>query len=386
MKANSIPMLVLFYLITNFTFAQVGIGTTNPDPSSILNLESNSAGLLITRLSETQKNGISNPATGLLIYQTNNESGFWYYTGSTWVPFATKYTFTNGLNETNNLAKLGGDLTENTTITLNNNDLTFQATDFFYNLNFEAPVGVAGANTATVTYDYSGDLIGIGATRDHIFMSDYSDDVLRVGHQYGGLLDDGTAFNINGDVGNLDYVVKFYDGANSRGTTMGIGSIEYLVDGESILGSSVSFVPLNDGFDTLGTSLNRWDAVYAVNGTIQTSDATLKQDIIAINYGLEEIMKLKPVTYKWKNNRRGTTIIPEELKEIKIGFLAQEVQEIIPEVVQTHQWKVLDEKNPRKYSYVQNDRLGMNYSEIIPVLVKAIQEQQKQIEDLKKNR
>lgn len=43
-------------------------------------------------------------------------------------------------------------------------------------------------------------------------------------------------------------------------------------------------------------------------------------------------------------------------------------------------------KNPRKYSYVKNDRLGMNYSEIIPVLVKAIQEQQKQIEILEKRR
>lgn len=348
MKAKSISVLVIFHFLFYYSFAQVGIGTTGPDPSSILHLESNTAGLLITRLTENQKNAISNPATGLLIYQTNNNDGFWYYTGATWVPFTTAYSFTNGLNEINNIVKLGGGLVENTTITLNDNELAFQATDFFYNLNFEAPVGVAGSNTATVTYDYSGDLIGIGATRDHIFMSDYSDDVLRVGHKYGGLLDDGNAFNINGDIGNLDYVVKFYDGANSRGTAMGIGSIEYLVDGESILGSSVSFVPLNDGFDTLGTSLNRWDALYAVNGTIQTSDATLKQDIIAINYGLEEIMKLKPVTYKWKNNRRGTTIIPEDLKEIKIGFLAQEVQKIIPEVVQTHQWKVLDEKKSSK--------------------------------------
>lgn len=55
----------------------------------------------------------------------------------------------------------------------------------------------------------------------------------------------------------------------------------------------------------------------------------------------------------------------------------------MPEVVKTHTWKILDETTPGTYTRVKNDKLGVRYSEIIPVTVKAIQEQQEQIEVLK---
>lgn len=65
--------------------AQVGVGISIPDPSALLDVSSTSKGVLIPRLTATEKSQISNPATGLLIYQTNDSTGFYYYSGSGWV-------------------------------------------------------------------------------------------------------------------------------------------------------------------------------------------------------------------------------------------------------------------------------------------------------------
>ncbi len=65
-------------------YAQVGIGTNNPSSSAILDLTSTSKGFLPPRMTESEKNAISTPATGLLIYQINNAPGLYYYTGAAW--------------------------------------------------------------------------------------------------------------------------------------------------------------------------------------------------------------------------------------------------------------------------------------------------------------
>ena len=57
--------------------AQVGIGTETPNSSSLLKLSSTSKGLLVPRMTEAQKNAISSPAQGLLIYQTDGTIGFY---------------------------------------------------------------------------------------------------------------------------------------------------------------------------------------------------------------------------------------------------------------------------------------------------------------------
>ncbi|MCS7177371.1 MAG: hypothetical protein NZ960_07155, partial [Candidatus Kapabacteria bacterium] len=64
----------------------VGIGTNTPHPSALLHLESTTKGLLIPRMTQAQRDAILSPATGLIIYQTDNNPGFYYYTGTTWVP------------------------------------------------------------------------------------------------------------------------------------------------------------------------------------------------------------------------------------------------------------------------------------------------------------
>src|SRR6185369_11296863 len=61
----------------------VGIGTTTPDASSVLELSSNNRGVLVPRLTTSQRTGISSPANGLLVYDTNLNC-FYYYNASGW--------------------------------------------------------------------------------------------------------------------------------------------------------------------------------------------------------------------------------------------------------------------------------------------------------------
>ena len=72
-------------LVTGITAtAQVGINTTEPHESAVLDVVSTDKGMLIPRLTLSQRSGITNPATGLFIYQTDNTPGFYYYNGSAW--------------------------------------------------------------------------------------------------------------------------------------------------------------------------------------------------------------------------------------------------------------------------------------------------------------
>jgi hypothetical protein len=96
--------------------------------------------------------------------------------------------------------------------------------------------------------------------------------------------------------------------------------------------------------------------------TIAPSDIRLKKNIKNLNYGLEEVMKLRPVSFYYKTDTTNT--------EPKIGFIAQEVEILVPEAV--HIWK--DSMQTRH----------MLYAEMVPVLTKAIQEQQVIIESQKK--
>jgi len=78
--------LCLFLLLSSDVWSQnnVGIGTTTPDNSAILELYSTSHGFLVPRLTTTQRNAISTPATGLLIYNLDNQR-FEYYNGTQWI-------------------------------------------------------------------------------------------------------------------------------------------------------------------------------------------------------------------------------------------------------------------------------------------------------------
>ena len=81
MKKITLLTIVLFSVLS---YAQVGINTNTPDASSALDIESTTGGILIPRLTETQRDAISSPATGLMIYQTDQTTGFYFYDGIAW--------------------------------------------------------------------------------------------------------------------------------------------------------------------------------------------------------------------------------------------------------------------------------------------------------------
>jgi hypothetical protein len=80
-----------FYIITNnlrrLTLSESGnlaIGNSNPNASALLDLQGNSGGLLLPRLTTTQRNAIASPANGLLVYNTTTNSLNYFKTGDGW--------------------------------------------------------------------------------------------------------------------------------------------------------------------------------------------------------------------------------------------------------------------------------------------------------------
>ena len=69
--------------------AQVGIGTTTPAASSILDVTSTTKGVLVPRMTGTQRGAIGTPAEGLMVYQTDAPAGLWMYIGGTWTRLAS---------------------------------------------------------------------------------------------------------------------------------------------------------------------------------------------------------------------------------------------------------------------------------------------------------
>ncbi|MDI1304532.1 MAG: ice-binding family protein [bacterium] len=87
MKNNISFLFILFLLISEASNAQVGIGTTNPEISSILDIQSTDKGFLLPRLTTGERDAISLPATGLLIYNTTTSIFNFYNLG--WKDFIT---------------------------------------------------------------------------------------------------------------------------------------------------------------------------------------------------------------------------------------------------------------------------------------------------------
>ena len=93
------------------------------------------------------------------------------------------------------------------------------------------------------------------------------------------------------------------------------------------------------------------------------SDLSLKKDVTQLSAGLNHIMALRPVSWRWK--------VEEANDRSEYGFVAQEVEEILPDLVSIDSWK---DGSKRKF---------LSTKEMIPYLVAAIQEQQAQIEELR---
>ena len=148
--------------------------------------------------------------------------------------------------------------------------------------------------------------------------------------------------------------------------------------------------PEGDNTHDIGFSTERWDDIYATNGTIQTSDKNEKNTITASDLGLSFVNKLKPVFYKFNNKTR-----------THYGLIAQDVEATLSDINKpTSDFAGFIKEDIPDKLYVENDDIpegksvgdvktaafttyGLRYHEFISPLIKAVQELSAQVETLK---
>jgi hypothetical protein len=105
---------------------------------------------------------------------------------------------------------------------------------------------------------------------------------------------------------------------------------------------------------------SQMNQVYA-NQFIYRSDARLKDNVQPLDSGIMQLLKLKPVSFTWKSGSN------EPAGKSDIGFIAQDLEKVFPNLVTTD----------------ENGYKGIDYVKLVPVLVKAVQDQQAEIDQLK---
>jgi len=131
--------LILFcFIISLQSYGQTGIGTTTPNASAKLEIAATDKGLLIPRLTVTQKGNISSPANGLLVYQTDGVVGFYVNTGTSASPVWTRINM-DWTRTGNDIAFTAGNVSTTGTLT-GGNSSTSSLSGFGVNINTQAGV------------------------------------------------------------------------------------------------------------------------------------------------------------------------------------------------------------------------------------------------------
>jgi hypothetical protein len=161
---------------------------------------------------------------------------------------------------------------------------------------------------------------------------------------------------ISNNTNNTKSDFSVYLGSDTKASA--VGAENEIVIGYNAIGAGSNTIRLgNDAITDVYTK----GTVY-VNSVALSSDLRLKSNISPLANSLATVMQLNPVHYMKKGSLASTAHTREEN-----GFIAQEIQKILPFVVT----EGTDE----------NKLLSVDYNSFIPMLTKAIQEQQKQIED-----
>ncbi len=171
------------------------------------------------------------------------------------------------------------------------------------------------------------------------------------------------------------------DGASSPTERMRIQADGKLIKyGDS---ASARIQPQTDNAGYLGESSKRWEAVYAVNGTIQTSDEREKTEIQDSPLGSDFVRSLRPVAYKWKiggytstwDDEGNETITPNPGVRTHYGFIAQEVKQACGDA-DFGGWLQEDLRDAES-------KQSLRLHEFISPIVKALQEALDEIDTLK---
>ena len=194
------------------------------------------------------------------------------------------------------------------------------------------------------------------------------------------------AVNANGDT----YVAysRYLDG---KRTFIGGGTIQFEIKNgtkcsiikESQSPSRTIFRPNTNGGAYLGSGSYKWHSIYCTDGAFNGSDRKLKENIADLDTESNKafVLSLRPVSYKLKTG---------EGKRTHNGFIAQEVREAAETTVgdiAAYQASVIDGDEEKYFDpTVPDEKLlwQLNYSELIAPIVKLVQSQQQEIEQLKK--
>jgi hypothetical protein len=112
--------------------------------------------------------------------------------------------------------------------------------------------------------------------------------------------------------------------------------------------------------------------------TANTSDKRLKTNIKNIDSPLEKISKINGVYFNWNDKAKELADKNTEIREV--GFIAQEVQSVLPEIIKAAPFDVINSQGGSKSG---ENYLTIQYEKIVPLLVECIKELKKEIEELK---
>jgi len=167
----------------------------------------------------------------------------------------------------------------------------------------------------------------------------------------------------NGVTSASDYIY-FKTNVSERMRIDGVGRVGMGISNPTTaLQVSGEIAPAVDNNSSLGDASLRFTAVYAVNGTIQTSDARLKTNISDSDLGLQFIRRLRPVSYNWNSGADSN---------LHYGLIAQEAEQAVLESRASS--NAGSSSAPIVDHDEKTDRYGIRYAELISPVIKAVQE------------
>jgi hypothetical protein len=191
-----------------------------------------------------------------------------------------------------------------------------------------------------------------------------------------------TAVNsTNGNASGYGVAIKFAFSAGEVGKYSAIAGVA-----DTIYANATALAFYTNPNATNGADNTAQRMYIASNGSIgapsgtniyNASDVRLKQNVNDLSSGLNAILSLRAVSFNWKEN-----FCKEENNKILYGFIAQEVQSVDENLVESFGSNKVYYGNPENLSEVENP-LRVNEKFVIPMLVKAIQELKAELDTVK---
>ena len=418
-------------LLTGFAYLSFGQGiginqnSAPADESAILDVSSTTKGMLVPRMTTTQREAITDPATGLIVYD-NTLNAFWYYEGAEWkniAPTALRTTSAGTILIGEGTGAAAVDVGH--TIAIGNNALSSISTG---GNNFSVAIGW---NSLAVTKNdftnstsnpntvVNGVNLGVANTAvGHRTLSRNTDGVYNVATGYQALLNNSTGSDLtalgtfslysnttgNGNTavglqsmernigGNKNTSIGLRSGYQNR-TGNGNTSLGYLAGSTGPTNENCTFVGMEADIDQSSASYTNSTAVgyqatitadnqvrignadvASIGGQVgwsTLSDGRYKVNVTEDVPGLDFIMRLRPVTYnvdKSKLSKKFNNTDGSVSSKVETGFIAQEVEK----AAQDSAFE-FDAVNPPQN---KDDYYTLSYAKMVVPLTKAVQELQ----------